>query len=163
MSEPRENDIPKVIHQEEILVFKSFNEKDAWLLGNLMRTEAAKYAQGVVIDIRRGEDLLFFTAMPGTTAVNGDWARRKRNLAKLTHNSSYLTWLQVNFQDAKDKIEGLDEVDFAWAGGCFPIRVVGQGVVATATVSGLPQRDDHKLVVDVIAEYLGIDLAQNSL
>jgi uncharacterized protein (UPF0303 family) len=163
MNEPRESDIPKVIHQEEILVFKSFDEADAWQLGTLMRTEAAKYAQGVVIDIRRGKDVLFFTAMPGTTSVNGDWARRKRNLANLTHNSSYLTGLQVKFQDAKEKIEGLDEVDYAWHGGCFPIKVAGQGVVATATVSGLPQRDDHKLVVDVIADYLGIDLAQNSL
>lgn len=163
MSEPRESDIPKVLSHEEILVFKSFEEADAWQLGTLMRTEAAKYDQGVVIDIRRGEDVLFFTAMPGTTAVNGDWARRKRNLSNLTHNSSYLTWLQVNYENAKGKIEGLEKVDYAWAGGCFPIRVVGQGVVATATVSGLPQRDDHKLVVDAIAEYLGIDLAQNSL
>lgn len=163
MNEPRESDIPKVMHQEEILVFKSFSEKDAWLLGNLMRTQAEKYDQGVVIDIRRGEDVLFFTAMPGTTAVNGDWARRKRNLVHLTHTSSYLTGLQVKFQDAKDKIAGLDEVDYAWHGGCFPIKVAGQGVVATATVSGLPQRDDHKLVVDAIAEYLSIDLAQNSL
>lgn len=163
MNEPRESDIPKVMKQEEVLVFNSFDEDDAWQLGTLMRAEAEKYDQGVVIDIRRGEDVLFFTAMPGTTAVNGDWARRKRNLVLLTKTSSYLTGLQVNFENAQEKISELNEADFAWHGGCFPIRVSGEGVVATATVSGLPQRDDHKLVVDVIARYLGIDLAENSL
>ncbi|HEY7356628.1 MAG TPA: heme-binding protein [Ktedonobacterales bacterium] len=32
------------------------------------------------------------------------------------------------------------------------------GVVGTITVSGLPQQEDHQLVVQVLAEYLGIKL-----
>jgi uncharacterized protein (UPF0303 family) len=77
--------------------------------------------------------------------------------------SSYLVGLEIAFKGAVDKISNLDEVDYAWHGGCFPIRVEGQGIVATATISGLPQRDDHKLVSDVIADYLGVDLGEFAL
>lgn len=163
MNEPCESDISKVIRQEELLVFRSFDEDDAWALGKALRLEADKYGNGVAIDIRRGNDILFFTAMPGTTAENEDWARRKRNLVNLMHTSSYLVGLEIKFQDAAHKVADLHELDFAWHGGCFPIRVQDEGVVATATVSGLPQRDDHKLVTDVIADYLGVDLGQFAL
>ena len=163
MNEPRESDIAKVIRQEELLVFKSFDEIDAWRLGNLMRAKAANYNQGVVIDIRRGEEILFFTAMPGTNAENANWARRKRNLVNLTHTSSYLTGLQIKFQTPAELVQNLDEGDYAWHGGCFPIRLQSHGVIGTATVSGLPQREDHKLVSDVIADYLGVDLGEFTL
>lgn len=163
MNDPRQSDISKVIRQEELLVFRSFDEGDAWALGIALRLEAEKYGKGVVIDIRRGNDILFFTAMPGTTSDNEDWARRKRNLVNLMHTSSYLVGLEIKFQDAAHKVSELDEVDFAWHGGCFPIRVQDRGVVATATISGLPQREDHKLVTDVIADYLGVDLGQFAL
>lgn len=163
MNDPRESDIAKVIRQEELLVFRSFDENDAWHLGQAMRAEASKYNQGVVVDIRRGENILFFTAMPGTNEENEDWARRKRNLVNLTHTSSYLIGLEIKFAGLTDRIKDLEEINYAWHGGCFPIRVEGQGVVATATVSGLPQRDDHKLVSDVIADYLGVDLGEFAL
>lgn len=163
MNEPRESDIEKVIRQEELLVFRSFDDSDAWKLGTALRAEAEKYSEGVVIDIRRGEEVLFFSAMPGTTAANADWARRKRNLVNLIHTSSYLVGLEIKFADAAHKISGLDETNYAWHGGCFPIRVEGCGIVATATISGLPQRDDHKLVTDVIADYLGVDLGEYAL
>jgi uncharacterized protein (UPF0303 family) len=71
--------------------------------------------------------------------------------------------LKVKFEDGNNLIANLDEADYAWHGGCFPIKVLGQGMVATATISGLPQRDDHKLVSDVIANYLGINLGENAL
>lgn len=163
MTEPLESDIQKVIRQEELLVFRHFDESDAWRLGVALRSEAEKYESGVVIDIRREDEILFFSAMPGTSAINGDWARRKRNLVNLMHTSSYLVGLEIKYSGAADRVTGLDEKDFAWHGGSFPIRVEGVGIVATATVSGLPQRLDHKLVSDVIADYLGIDLGEFAL
>jgi uncharacterized protein (UPF0303 family) len=44
--------------------------------------------------------------------------------------------------------------DFAAHGGCFPIVVLGVGFVGTVTVSGLPQKDDHDLVVEALREHL---------
>jgi uncharacterized protein (UPF0303 family) len=49
---------------------------------------------------------------------------------------------------------GLELKDYAPHGGCFPIFLAGTGCVGTITVSGLPQREDHMLVVSVLQEYL---------
>jgi len=52
---------------------------------------------------------------------------------------------------------GLDSKDYAAHGGCFPILLEGTGCVGTITVSGLPQRQDHALVVAVLQKYLKVD------
>jgi uncharacterized protein (UPF0303 family) len=48
----------------------------------------------------------------------------------------------------------LDAADHADAGGAVPIVVRGVGMVAVATVSGLPQVEDHRLVVQGIRAVL---------
>ena len=163
MNEPRESDIPKVIRQEELLVFRSFDEADAWNLGCALREEAEIYDAGLVIDIRNGNQILFNSFMPGATIENIDWVRKKINLVQIMKTSSYLIGLEVKFGIGEEKIKGLSDVDYAWHGGCFPIRLTTGEVVALVTVSGLPQRDDHKLVTDVIADYLGVDLGENAI
>jgi uncharacterized protein (UPF0303 family) len=163
MNAPRESDIPKVIRQEELLVFRSFDEADAWNLGCALREEASKYDAGLVIDIRSGNQILFNSFMPGATIENIDWVRKKINLVEIMKTSSYLIGLEVKFGIGEEKIKGLSEVDYAWHGGCFPVRLTTGEVVALVTVSGLPQRDDHKLVTDVIADYLGVDLGENAI
>lgn len=40
------------------------------------------------------------------------------------------------------------------AGGSFPVRVRGAGVIGAITVSGLSSDEDHQLVVDGIRNYL---------
>ena len=163
MNLPRESDIAKVVRQEELLVFRSFDMEDAWNIGVALRNEVQKYDGNVVIDIRRGDEILFYSAMPGTTEVNVDYARRKRNLVNLVHTSSYLVGLELAFAKVPEEIANLDEANYAFKGGCFPIRLVDNGVVATVAVSGLPQREDHKLVTDVLADYLGVDLGDDAL
>ncbi len=152
------NDLEKIAQQEELLVFETFDENTAWKLGNILRAKAEEDGQSVAIDIRLGEDCLFFSAMEGTTPVNADWARRKRNLVNRLQRSSYALGLaRANGEDVP-----ADDADHAAHGGCFPIRVAGVGFVGTATVSGLPQRDDHILVVQGIADLLKIELGEDS-
>ena len=148
-----------VLLHERLLVFPAFDEATAWALGSAIRELALAEGVGIAIDIRRGDDCLFFHAMPGTSPANADWARRKRNLVHLLHSSSYLAELEL--QAGVDWIElmGLPRRDHTASGGCFPIRVIGSGVVGTATVSGLPSRDDHRLVVSAAADLLGIPRA----
>jgi uncharacterized protein (UPF0303 family) len=49
----------------------------------------------------------------------------------------------------------LDPRKYAPHGGAFPLTIRGVGVVGTVTVSGLPQEEDHKLVVSVLQEFCG--------
>ena len=48
----------------------------------------------------------------------------------------------------------LDPDRFAAHGGAFPVIVKGVGVVGTVAVSGLPQDEDHALVVAGLESYL---------
>ena len=57
----------------------------------------------------------------------------------------------------------LPERDFAVHGGAVPIMLKGTGCVGAVTVSGLPQRDDHRIVVEAMAKVLGRDIADIAL
>jgi uncharacterized protein (UPF0303 family) len=54
-----------------------------------------------------------------------------------------------------DAGHGVDPADYAPHGGAFPIRIRDVGVVGVVTVSGLPQADDHALVVEAVTAHLG--------
>ncbi|MEN9715985.1 MAG: hypothetical protein RJA35_1452 [Actinomycetota bacterium] len=154
-------DLEKLAAQEQILIFDSFDEDTALQLGLLIRERADEMGP-VIVDIRSAaNDPLFFAAMPGTSPANVDWARRKRNLVNLLQTSSYGIGLRAKAGSDIVAMMALDPRDHTPHGGCVPIRVKGAGMVATVTVSGLPQRDDHKLATDCMAELLGIDLGDN--
>jgi uncharacterized protein (UPF0303 family) len=46
--------------------------------------------------------------------------------------------------------------EFAAHGGAFPLIIRGVGVVGTITVSGLPQEEDHELVVTTLRKFLAV-------
>ena len=68
------------------------------------------------------------------------------------------SWYMGQYYQAKGKTIGqaafVDEKQFAPYGGSFPITVKGTGVVGAISVSGLPQYEDHQLVVDTLTQYL---------
>lgn len=159
-----ELDLQRIREQEAALVFDVFDEKVAWQLGCRLRERALQQQVAVTIDIRRGNEILFFHAMPGTTPANADWARRKRNVVELLWRSSYAVGLECKRDGAGlEQKMGLPTRDYAYHGGCFPVVVRGAGHVGTITVSGLPQRADHGMVVEALAGHLGRDLATLAL
>ena len=157
-------DIARIALQEERLQFSSFDATTAWAIGARLREVAAGRGTAVAIDIQLHGHPLFFAAMPGTTPNNVDWIRRKRNVVQRFHRSSYAVGLELQ-QGQKTLADtiGVDLRDYAPHGGCFPINLLGTGCVGTITVSGLPQRDDHALVVEVLAEFLGHPLEEVAL
>ena len=45
-------------------------------------------------------------------------------------------------------------LEYSAHGGSFPLIIRGTGVIGTITVSGLPQEEDHALVVESIRAWL---------
>ncbi|TXH66811.1 MAG: heme-degrading domain-containing protein [Thiothrix sp.] len=159
-----EQDIAQIVRQEQRLQFTQFDAETAWTIGSRLREIAKERNLSVVIDIQVNDHQLFHVATNGVTPNNADWVRRKRNLVQHYHCSSYLMKLRLQHQKAnlEDKT-GLNSRDLVAAGGCFPINLKGTGCIGTITVSGLAQREDHNLVVKVLAEYLELPLAELAL
>ena len=59
--------------------------------------------------------------------------------------------------------EGLDIAEYVLAGGGFPVTVKGAGVIGVIAVSGLPEREDHNVVVDALCDHLRADRASLTL
>ncbi len=144
-------DIEFIARQEALLRFAHFDEESAWRLGSRLREMARARELPIVIDIRRFGQPLFYSALAGTSPDNAEWARRKANAVARFHRSSYAVGLELQLKNTSllEKF-GLTLTEFAAHGGGFPLAVEGAGVVGSVTVSGLPQRDDHELVVEAI-------------
>ena len=131
--------------EAKLLILPRFDETLALRLGTILIRLADSLP--VVINIRSAHRCFFHAALPGSAANNDNWARRKSNTAlKMGHSS-----LQVGTRN-REKGAGLPEQgypveDYSDHGGAVPVVVAGVGMVAVATVSGLPQVEDHRLVV----------------
>jgi uncharacterized protein (UPF0303 family) len=142
--------------QERDLVFRTFTNADAWDLGCLLVGLATERGLPVTIDVRRGTQQLFHAALDGTTPHNDSWVGRKSRVVERFGASTLLVQLREaargrTFSEAHE----LPFQEYAAAGGAFPVRVEGVGLVGTVAVSGLTQQQDHDLVVEGIAVLLG--------
>ena len=159
-----EQDLERLVVQEERLQFAHFDAQAAWELGCRMRQTAVDRGLKIAIEIRQMGFPLFFSALPGTAPDNSDWIRRKRNVVERFHRSSYAIALDTQKRGTTlPERYGVSLADFVTSGGGFPIRVRGVGVVGVAVVSGLAQRDDHGFVVEMLALTLGVPLAEIAL
>ncbi|WP_265521595.1 heme-degrading domain-containing protein [Oerskovia flava] len=142
--------------QERDLVFATFTHDDAWRLGCLLVELATERGLGVTIDIRKGPQQVFHAALDGTTPDNDSWIERKVRVVQRFGASSYLVGRRSAARGTTfAEQHQLPLQEFAAHGGAFPVRVEGVGVVGVVTVSGLPQADDHALVVEAVTTFLG--------
>ncbi len=136
------------------LIFHHFTEKDALTLGQILTALASAQSLPVVLNIRSQIRTLFHAAMPGSAPLHELWATRKSNTALLFQESSLLVGTRHRAKGETLAKHGLDPALYADHGGAVPIRVAGVGVVAVATVSGLPQVDDHRLVIAALDQFI---------
>jgi uncharacterized protein (UPF0303 family) len=156
-----ERDLKKIALQESRLVFERFDANIAWALGYELRKLAESLEAPVVMDISLHDRQLFHCTMIGATADNADWVRRKRNTVLRCHKSSYGIGLKFSLEGGSfHEKTGSSLQEYATHGGGFPITLEGLGCIGAITVSGLPQREDHSLVVRVLAEHLGLNLTE---
>ena len=160
---PLQDDIAALIQQESALTLPGFTPDIAWQIGTTLRDLAIAREVSLVVDVRRfgtPHQQLFYCALAGTTPDNQRWVARKVATVARFHKSSYhigrlLEQTGLTFAARYN----LPEADYAVHGGCFPINVAGAGIVGAVTVSGLPQREDHNLVVEALCLVTGRDHA----
>lgn len=157
-------DLERISMQERELRLPRFDAQTAWELGTRLRNMAEERGLTLVIDVRRFGQPLFYSALNGTTPDNVEWVRRKSNVVARFHRSSYGVGTTMRMKGATlSERYGLPLADYASDGGSFPIAVGSAGIVGCVTVSGLPQRDDHELVVEALCAMLGRDYAELKL
>lgn len=159
-----DRDIRRMAEQEQRMRFERFDRDAAWELGSRIRALCQSRGVSLAIEVRLSRQTVFWCSMPGTCAVNEDWVRRKRNTVEFFERCSYAVGRELE-RDA-DTLEGkmgLSTREFASFGGGFPIFVAGVGCVGAVTVSGVPQRQDHALVVEALASLCGVPLSDVAL
>ncbi|MEU3985891.1 heme-degrading domain-containing protein [Streptomyces sp. NPDC026672] len=141
--------------QERRLVLPRFTYEDAWALGSLLVELARERQAPVAVDIHRAGQQLFHAALPGSTPDNDAWIARKRRVVERYGVSSYLVGSRFRAKGTTfEESSRLDPDVYAAHGGSFPIHVDGAGVIGSVTVSGLPQLQDHRLVVEALESFL---------
>lgn len=137
--------------QAEQLEFASFSAEDSLDLGELALSVARSRGLPIAIEVWHTGRLIFKAALPGTSAENDDWLRRKRNVTERFDDSTMA--LRVKHEE-----RGLDFnaatllplVDYAAHGGGWPIKTVDNGTVGFFGISGLPQVEDHELIIECL-------------
>ena len=141
--------------QEKDVQFASFGNDTALEVGLALVQAAREQGKAVTVDITCAGQQLFHFAMAGTSLDNGEWVKRKNKVVSRFGHSSY--YMGISLKSAGQTIEEkylLPESEYAPHGGAFPLLIKGVGVVGTITVSGLPQEEDHALVVSVLKQFL---------
>ncbi|MFD3615098.1 heme-degrading domain-containing protein [Streptomyces sp. NPDC058676] len=141
--------------QERRLVFRQFTYDDAWALGSLIVDLARERQAPVAVDIHRAGQQLFHAALPGSAPDNDAWITRKRRVVERYGSASYLVGARFRAKGTTfEESSRLDPDQYAAHGGSFPITVEGVGVIGAVTVSGLPQLQDHRFVVEALEQFL---------
>lgn len=141
--------------EEQELRYTSFSNDMALQLGLMLVEEARLSGKRITVDITRAGQRLFLHAMEGTTAENENWIRRKNNAANHFGSSSWHVALRLRMEGKTlEEHYGLPLSDYVGAGGAFPLFVAGEGQIGTVTVSGLPDQEDHDLLVSVLRRHI---------
>ena len=154
-SSPSWPSVAELAAEEDELQFASFTNDDAWELGTALVEGARRQGAPVAIDISRNSHTLFHVALPGATPDNDSWiARKQRVVQRFGHSTLYMRQVFVERGTTFEEALGLDPQRYAAHGGGFPVIVRSVGPVGVVVVSGLPQLEDHRMVVEALRAHL---------
>ncbi len=150
-----------LLEQEDALIFPFFDYDVAWRLGSALYEAAHQQELPIAITIRRGSQRVFHAALIGSSADNDAWLERKCAVVELFGHSSYYVGCLSRAEGEADfnVVHRLDPERYAAHGGAFPILLDKTGCVGVVAVSGLPQEDDHRFVVEQLVAFLDASIA----
>jgi len=141
--------------QEKEVQFTSFNHEVALEVGLAIIKEVKSRGKSVSIHIERNNRVLFHYAMEGTTPDNDEWLRRKCNVVQRFEMSSFR--MSNRMKNREGNLETIYQAalrDHAASGGAFPIIVKNVGIVGAVAISGLPDHEDHEIVVSTLRKFM---------
>ncbi|MFQ1002863.1 heme-degrading domain-containing protein [Modestobacter sp. SSW1-42] len=141
--------------QEAELQLPGFTNDDAWALGSALVARAQAEQLPVAIEISRHSHQLFHAALPGATPDNDTWiARKAATVHRFGHSSLFVGQRSRENGTTFEAEFGLDPERYVAHGGGFPVLVRDVGPVGVVVVSGLPQVEDHAMVVAALRAHL---------
>lgn len=141
----KENEVIKRIELD------SFSNQLALEMGLKIIDVAKSRNQHIAVEICRLNQTIFLYVDDKLPVDKHNWLRRKANVAKQLEESSLS--VKNALKDGNMTLEktfGLDEKDFLAKGGSIPIFVKNAGLIATITVSGLHDEEDHKIIIEAL-------------
>nr|WP_246405749.1 heme-degrading domain-containing protein [Modestobacter versicolor] len=139
--------------QEDELQLTRFTNDDAWALGSALVARARAEQLPVAIEVSRHGHQLFHAALTGATPDNDTWiARKAATVHRFGHSSLYVGQRSREAGTTFEEQFGLDPERYVAHGGGFPLLVRDVGPIGVVVVSGLPQVEDHRVVVDALRE-----------
>ena len=141
--------------QEEELQLPGFSNDDAWAIGTALVARARELRLPIAVDISRHSHQLFHAALPGATPDNDTWiARKAATVHRFGHSSLYVGQRSREAGTTFEAEFGLDPERYVAHGGGFPVIVRDVGPIGVVVVSGLPQVEDHAMVVAALRAQL---------
>ena len=142
-----------LLAQEHDIQFGSFGYTDAWTVGSHLVELATRRGLSIATSLVFGDQQVFHSALPGTSADNDDWLAKKFRVVRRFNHASLTVGTQFRARGLDFAVDsGLDPRLYAAHGGAFPIRVHGS-ILGILGVSGLTQFEDHELVIEVLSEH----------
>ncbi len=140
------------------LQFTRFTNDDAVALGQLLVQLGEGRDLPIAIGISTPNHILFRAALDGAASDNDYWLEAKSRTAARYAVPSLLVGLRAGRNGGRAEDNPLfDATTHAAHGGSFPLYIRRVGPVATVTVSGLPQLEDHLLVVEALRTFHAAD------
>ena len=129
----------------------SFSNRMALDMGLKIIALAESPNQQIAVEICRLNHSIFLYVDDKLPVDKHNWLRRKANVAKQFEESSLSVKNDLEIgKMTLEKTFGLDEKDFLAKGGSIPIFKKNAGMIATITVSGLHDEEDHKIIVEAL-------------
>ncbi|KAG9104630.1 hypothetical protein FRC07_009770 [Ceratobasidium sp. 392] len=116
--------------------------------------------RGIVISISTFTGHTLFACTVGleseVTPDNWVWVEGKRNVVRRFNHSSYYMGRKLAANGKTQESANLPFPEYATHGGAFPVWLQNapSSPIAVIVVSGLPQRDDHMIIVETLKEYI---------
>jgi uncharacterized protein (UPF0303 family) len=145
----------ELLAQESRLALPSCSDADALAIGRWLLDTAEARSLPVAIEVWRVGRLVFRAARPGTNAHNDLYLAGKRRVVEHFGHSSFHE--RRRHEAAGTTFEAATSLrfpEYAPHGGGFPLIVEGTGPVGVVLVSGLPQHEDHALIVEALEAFL---------